>query len=92
MPLCVVCAQLFLEPPAPGSPEYDEDAIRFLAVMWGEGFLSPGGPEEVLRGYLGPSLLSVELPFYIPVPPNEFRTHAFVRNVIKRGLQAVRSD
>lgn len=58
LPLCAVCAPFFQEPPAPGSPEYDEDAIRFLAVMWGEGFLSPGGPEEVLRGCLGPSLLS----------------------------------
>ncbi|MGB3813437.1 MAG: class I SAM-dependent methyltransferase [Shinella sp.] len=30
-------------------PEYDEAAIRFLAVMWGEGYLSPGGPAEVDR-------------------------------------------
>ncbi|MFC3076405.1 class I SAM-dependent methyltransferase [Shinella pollutisoli] len=30
-------------------PEYDEAAIRFLGVMWGEGYLSPGGPEEVDR-------------------------------------------
>ncbi|MGK6314685.1 class I SAM-dependent methyltransferase [Neorhizobium sp. DT-125] len=30
-------------------PEYDEKAIRFLEVIWGEGYLSPGGPEEVDR-------------------------------------------
>ncbi|WP_455270976.1 class I SAM-dependent methyltransferase [Rhizobium herbae] len=30
-------------------PEYDEAAIRFLSVLWGEGYLSPGGPEEVDR-------------------------------------------
>jgi len=30
-------------------PEYDEAAIRFLGVMWGEGYLSPGGPAEVDR-------------------------------------------
>lgn len=29
--------------------EYDEPAIRFLEVLWGEGYLSPGGPEEVDR-------------------------------------------
>ena len=28
---------------------YDEDVILFLEKMWGEGFLSPGGPEEVAR-------------------------------------------
>lgn len=30
-------------------PEYDGDAIRFLETLWGDGFLSPGGPEEVER-------------------------------------------
>ena len=30
-------------------PEYDDDAIRFLAVVWGEGYLSPGGSQEVDR-------------------------------------------
>lgn len=30
-------------------PEYDATAIRFLEVLWGEGYLSPGGPEEVDR-------------------------------------------
>ncbi|TCL71170.1 methyltransferase domain-containing protein [Rhizobium sp. BK251] len=34
---------------APHEPEYDDKAIRFLAVLWGEGYLSPGGPEEVDR-------------------------------------------
>lgn len=29
--------------------EYDEEAIRFLEALWGEGFLSPGGPEEIDR-------------------------------------------
>ena len=28
---------------------YDETVITFLGAMWGEGFLSPGGPEEVAR-------------------------------------------
>ena len=30
-------------------PEYDEQAIVFLEGLWGDGFLSPGGPEEVDR-------------------------------------------
>lgn len=34
---------------AAAEPEYDEAAIRFLGVMWGEGYLSPGGPAEVDR-------------------------------------------
>jgi SAM-dependent methyltransferase len=29
--------------------EYDHTAIRFLEALWGEGYLSPGGPEEVDR-------------------------------------------
>lgn len=28
---------------------YDSDAVAFLEALWGEGFLSPGGPEEVAR-------------------------------------------
>lgn len=32
-----------------GEAEYDDTAIRFLEVLWGEGYLSPGGPEEVAR-------------------------------------------
>lgn len=31
------------------APEYDDTAIRFLEALWGEGFLSPGGPDEVHR-------------------------------------------
>jgi phosphoethanolamine N-methyltransferase len=31
------------------SLHYDDDVIAFLEAMWGEGFLSPGGPEEVAR-------------------------------------------
>lgn len=34
-------------------PEYDDAAIRFLAVLWGEGYLSPGGPQEVDRVLAG---------------------------------------
>lgn len=29
--------------------EYDEDLQTMLELVWGEGFLSPGGPEEVAR-------------------------------------------
>lgn len=32
-----------------GLPEYDDTAIRFLETLWGDGWLSPGGPEEVDR-------------------------------------------
>ncbi len=34
---------------AEAEPEYDDTAIRFLEALWGEGYLSPGGPEEVDR-------------------------------------------
>jgi SAM-dependent methyltransferase len=37
-------------------PEYDDTAIRFLEALWGEGYLSPGGPEEVDRVVDGLSL------------------------------------
>lgn len=30
-------------------PEYEEDAIAFLETLWCDGYLSPGGPEEVRR-------------------------------------------
>jgi hypothetical protein len=33
--------------------EYDDEMITLLASVWGEGYMSPGGPEEVdlvLRG------------------------------------------
>jgi ubiquinone/menaquinone biosynthesis C-methylase UbiE len=38
---------------AAAEPEYDEAAIRFLGVLWGEGYLSPGGPAEVDRVLAG---------------------------------------
>ena len=28
-------------------PEYDEKVIKLLEHVWGDGFLSPGGSEEV---------------------------------------------
>lgn len=34
-------------------PEYDDAAIRFLEVVWGPGYLSPGGPDEVERVLAG---------------------------------------
>lgn len=37
-------------------PEYDLPAIRFLEALWGEGYLSPGGSEEVGRVLSGLSL------------------------------------
>src|SRR5690349_1665085 len=40
----------------PGEPEYDDVAIRFLEALWGEGYLSPGGPDEVDRVLAGLSL------------------------------------
>src|SRR5262245_34927457 len=33
--------------------EYDDTAIRFLEALWGEGYLSPGGPDEVDRVVVG---------------------------------------
>ena len=36
--------------------EYDDSAIVFLEALWGEGFLSPGGPEEVDRVVSGLNL------------------------------------
>lgn len=36
--------------------EYDDTAIRFLEALWGEGYLSPGGPEEVDRVVAGIAL------------------------------------
>lgn len=42
-------------------PEYDDHAIRFLEAMWGEGYLSPGGPEEVARVLDGIALAGRDL-------------------------------
>jgi ubiquinone/menaquinone biosynthesis C-methylase UbiE len=36
--------------------EYDDTAIRFLEALWGEGYLSPGGSEEVDRVVAGIAL------------------------------------
>lgn len=41
---------------ADAEPEYDNTAIRFLEALWGDGYLSPGGPEEVDRVVEGLSL------------------------------------
>jgi len=30
-------------------PNYDEELIAFLGELWGDGYMSPGGPEEVAR-------------------------------------------
>src|SRR5690606_25749835 len=30
-------------------PEYDDIHMRFLELLWGDGYLSPGGPAEVER-------------------------------------------
>ncbi len=38
------------------APEYDDAAIRFLGALWGDGYLSPGGPDEVDRVLEGISL------------------------------------
>lgn len=46
---------------AHAAPEYDDDAIRFLEALWGDGYLSPGGPEEVDRVLDGISLRDAEV-------------------------------
>ncbi|MBK8293426.1 MAG: methyltransferase domain-containing protein [Solirubrobacterales bacterium] len=39
-----------MDQPSPSiEPEYDEPYIRFLEAVWGDGYLSPGGPDEVRR-------------------------------------------
>jgi phosphoethanolamine N-methyltransferase len=38
---------------AEAAAEYDDTAIRFLEALWGEGYLSPDGPEEVDRVLAG---------------------------------------
>lgn len=32
-----------------GAEHYDPAAVAFLGALWGDGYLSPGGPEEVAR-------------------------------------------
>jgi SAM-dependent methyltransferase len=34
-------------------PEYDDQHMRFLELLWGDGYLSPGGPAEVERVFSG---------------------------------------
>lgn len=46
---------------ADAEPEYDDDAMRFLEALWGDGYLSPGGPEEVDRVVAGLELTGREL-------------------------------
>ncbi|MDG4880754.1 class I SAM-dependent methyltransferase [Mesorhizobium sp. WSM4884] len=41
---------------ADAEPEYNDAAIRFLEALWGDGYLSPGGPDEVDRVVEGLSL------------------------------------
>ena len=43
------------------TPDYDPVAIRFLEALWGEGYLSPGGPEEVDRVLGGRSLKGMQV-------------------------------
>ena len=35
------------QPSEPG--EYDAGMLALLQIIWGDGFLSPGGPDEVAR-------------------------------------------
>lgn len=47
-----------------GELHYDDISIDFLAHMWGEGYMSPGGPEEVARivegvGVAGATVLDI---------------------------------
>ena len=39
-----------------GENLYDKQSINFLELIWGEGYLSPGGPEEVARLLTGVDL------------------------------------
>lgn len=42
-------------------PEYDAAAMDFLEMLWGEGYLSPGGPQEVARVLDGLSLEDLDV-------------------------------
>lgn len=37
----------------PSAEHYDDDSIAFLGHLWGDGYMSPGGPEEVARVLAG---------------------------------------
>jgi hypothetical protein len=39
-----------------GEGEYDHAMVTLLELVWGDGFLSPGGPEEVARILEGTSI------------------------------------
>ena len=41
--------------------EYSDSLIDFLEVVWGEGYLSPGGAEEVSRILEGVDISGKEL-------------------------------
>jgi phosphoethanolamine N-methyltransferase len=44
-----------------GEDEYDLMSIRFLEILWGEGYLSPGGPTEVERVLEGIDLSGLQV-------------------------------
>ena len=41
--------------------EYDEPMLALLQIIWGEGFLSPGGPEELARLLEGSDIAGCEV-------------------------------
>lgn len=43
------------------APEYNENSVAFTRLVWGDGFLSPGGPEEVARILDGADLTGCEV-------------------------------
>ena len=47
-------------PPEVG--EYDEGMQTLLQIVWGDGFLSPGGPEEVARMLEGSDIRGCDVP------------------------------
>jgi phosphoethanolamine N-methyltransferase len=43
------------------SEEYDDELVSLLQLVWGKGFLAPGGPESVLRCVAGVDLAGAEV-------------------------------
>src|SRR5512142_2543171 len=43
------------------SPEYGMALVAGLELIWGEGFLSPGGPEEVAETLVGRDIAGAEV-------------------------------
>ena len=41
--------------------EYDESMLTLLQIIWGDGFLSPGGSEEIARLLEGTSIAGCEV-------------------------------